>query len=148
MRKDVREGVRKFMIEGIKPNFAALARQYGCDYRTVKAAYASESQNTEEKRMSRPSKLDEFKPIIHDKLEIQCSAYSIFKFLQKKGYDGSYSLVKQYCRKEKGTRQKQATVRVTHTPGLAGQVDWKEDMRSEEHTSELQSPVDLVCRLL
>lgn len=47
MRKDVREGVRKFMIEGIKPNFAALTRQYGCDYRTVKAAYASESQNTE-----------------------------------------------------------------------------------------------------
>ncbi|SDL22443.1 hypothetical protein SAMN05216216_1321, partial [Lacicoccus qingdaonensis] len=78
MRKDVREGVKKFMIDGIKPNFAALARQYGCDYRTVKAAYAAESQNTEEqKRMSRPSKLDEFKPIIHDKLEIQCSAYSI-----------------------------------------------------------------------
>ena len=37
MRKDVREGVRKFMNDGIKPNFAALARQYGCDYRTVKA---------------------------------------------------------------------------------------------------------------
>ena len=74
MRKDVREGVRKFMNEGIKPNFAALARQYDCDYRTVKAAYESETQNTKEKeRVKRRSKLDAFKPIIHDKLEIQCS---------------------------------------------------------------------------
>ena len=129
MRKDVREGVRKFMNDGIKPNFAALARQYGCDYRTVKAAYESEAQPPKEKvRVKRESKLDEFKPIIRDKLEIQCSAYSIFKFIEKKGYDGSYSLVKQYCRKERKTRQKQATMRVTHTPGLAGQVDWKEDI--------------------
>ena len=36
--------------------------------------------------------------------------------------------MKQYCRKERKARQKQATMRVTHTPGLAGQVDWKEDM--------------------
>lgn len=129
MRKDVREGVRKFMNDGIKPNFAALARQYGCDYRTVKAACEAETQYPEKKRrVKRKSKLDEFKPIIHDKLEIQCSAYSIFKFIEKKGYDGSYSLVKQYCRKERKTRQKQATMCVTHTSGLAGQVDWKEDM--------------------
>ena len=39
MRKDIREGVKKHMIDGIKPNYAALAKQYGCDYRTVKAAY-------------------------------------------------------------------------------------------------------------
>ena len=39
MRKDIREGVKKHMIDGIKPNYAALAKQYGCDYRTVKVAY-------------------------------------------------------------------------------------------------------------
>src|SRR5690625_2176510 len=39
MRKDIREGVKKHMIDGIKPNYAALAKQYGCDYRTVKTAY-------------------------------------------------------------------------------------------------------------
>ena len=32
MRKDIREGVKKHMIDGIKPNYAALAKQYGCDY--------------------------------------------------------------------------------------------------------------------
>lgn len=38
MRKDIRDGVQKHMIDGIKPNYTALAKQYGCDYRTVKAA--------------------------------------------------------------------------------------------------------------
>src|SRR6202521_238558 len=27
-------------------------------------------------------------------------------------------------------------------------LDWRSDVRSEEHTSELQSPQNLVCRLL
>src|SRR5207248_10421289 len=30
----------------------------------------------------------------------------------------------------------------------AGTIDFSEEGRSEEHTSELQSPYDLVCRLL
>src|SRR5437867_9252275 len=30
----------------------------------------------------------------------------------------------------------------------AGEHGWRGDVRSEEHTSELQSPYDLVCRLL
>ena len=89
MRKDVCEGVRKFINDGIKSNFAALARQYGCDYRMVKAAYEAETQYpVKKKRVKRKSKLDEFKPIIHDKLEIQCSAYSIFKFIKKRGMTG------------------------------------------------------------
>jgi hypothetical protein len=39
MRRDIREGVKKYMIDGMKPNFSALAKQFDCDYRTVKAAY-------------------------------------------------------------------------------------------------------------
>src|SRR2546426_8857827 len=35
--------------------------------------------------------------------------------------------------------------RVVHLPGAAG---WIRHDRSEEHTSELQSPCNLVCRLL
>lgn len=130
MRKDIREGVKKYMNDGMKPNFTALARQYGCDYRTVKAAYeaAKHPQPVKQKRQLRPSKLDPYKGTIQAKLELQCSAYSVFKFIEKQGYDGSYSLVKQYCRTQRREKQKQATIRVTHTPGLAAQVDWKEDM--------------------
>ncbi|MFB8532884.1 IS21 family transposase, partial [Enterococcus casseliflavus] len=39
MRKDIREGVMIYVINEIKPNYAALAKQYDCDYRTVKNAY-------------------------------------------------------------------------------------------------------------
>ena len=40
MRKDIREGFRKHMIDGINPKCATLVQQYGCcDYWTVKAAY-------------------------------------------------------------------------------------------------------------
>jgi hypothetical protein len=31
--------MKHFVIEEIKPNYAAIARQYGVDPRTVKAAY-------------------------------------------------------------------------------------------------------------
>ena len=95
MRKDIREGVKKHMIDGIKPNYAALAKQYGCDYRTVKAAYQEALEGAERppQRKKRPSKLDPYKATIEEKLKDQCSAYSIFKFIEKKGFDGSYSLV-------------------------------------------------------
>ena len=39
MRKDIYEGVQVYVNQNIKPNYAALARQYKADYRTVKHAY-------------------------------------------------------------------------------------------------------------
>ena len=39
MRKDVYERMRYFVIEKIKPNHSAIARQYDVDPRTVRAAY-------------------------------------------------------------------------------------------------------------
>lgn len=39
MRNDVYERMKHFVIEDIKPNYTAIARQYGVDPRTVKAAY-------------------------------------------------------------------------------------------------------------
>ncbi|EOJ55701.1 hypothetical protein WMM_02772, partial [Enterococcus faecalis EnGen0364] len=35
MRKDVLEGVLRHIMTDIQPNYAALAKQYNCDYRTV-----------------------------------------------------------------------------------------------------------------
>ena len=56
----------------IKPNFAALGRQYGCDYRTAKAKYYEEL-NTEKGIVSeekiRKHIIDEYKGLIIDKLE-------------------------------------------------------------------------------
>ncbi|EOS8014093.1 IS21 family transposase [Enterococcus faecium] len=139
MRKDIREGVMIYVINEIKPNYAALAKQYDCDYRTVKHAY-EEAQVKESKppeRKKRPSKLDPYREIIQDKIKDQCSAYSIFKFIEHKGFGGSYSLVKTYCRQIKQAKVHKTTVRVEHSPGLSAQVDWKEDMRLISNQGEI-----------
>lgn len=86
MRKDIREGVKKHMIDGIKPNYGALAKQYSCDYRTVKATYheALEGGKRPVQMKKRPSKLDPYKASIEEKLKDQCSAYSILNLLRGK----------------------------------------------------------------
>ena len=131
VRNDLRQGVLKDMKENIKPNYAALGRQYNADYRTIKKVVEeiTTDQVKTRKVVKKPSLLEPFKAIIHDKLALNCSAMVIFKFIQKKGYLGSYSTVKTYCRKFKNHEVKKATIRVTHTPGLSAQVDWKEEMK-------------------
>ena len=70
----------------------AIAKIMGCDPRTVKKymeGYVPQKRRTAKKK----SKLDEFKNIIETKLELGCSSMAIYKYMQKDGYTGSYSLV-------------------------------------------------------
>ncbi|MBM7545075.1 transposase [Weissella beninensis] len=88
MRRDLREGVTIYVTENIKPNFAEIARQYNVDYRTVKKAYEETKTGLAGGRPKRPSLLDPFRQTINSKLELNCSAASIFKFIQKRGFPG------------------------------------------------------------
>ena len=85
MRKDVLEGVLRHIMNDIQPNYAALAKQYNCDYRTVKRYYeAGRKGNIDQlkKRKSSSSPLlSGFEEIIRDKLELSCSASSIYYFI-------------------------------------------------------------------
>ena len=71
MRNDVYERMKHFVIEEIKPNYAAIARQYGVDPRTVKAAYLralnGQEQSSSHQRHRRRSKLDGYRDIIETK---------------------------------------------------------------------------------
>lgn len=125
MRKDIKERIILMKQDNIKPVYSELAKQYGCDYRTVKKYFESETKEPTPKA-PKPSILDPYKTIIEDKLNIPCSATSIYKFIQKKGYRGSYSVVKRYCRKYKVEQTQKATIRFETNPGLQAQVDWKE----------------------
>jgi transposase len=129
MRQDIKEEVHFYIMNDIQPNFAKLARQFNCDPRTAKRYYEM-GLNPPEKtdKNKRPSKLDPFKDIITDKLELGCTAMAIFKFIQKKGFDGGYTIVREFCQKHKLEKTRKATIRVETNPGVAGQVDWKEDM--------------------
>ena len=131
MRKDVYERMRYFVLEKIKPNYAAIARQYDVDPRTVKAAYLraqSDKTSVVRKRRSRRSKLDGYQDIIEDKYAAGCSARSIYDFIVEKGFTGKYTIVKDYCRRFRKAQTKKATIRVEHTIGLSAQVDWKEQV--------------------
>ncbi|MBF0020940.1 hypothetical protein HAX41_12400 [Enterococcus faecalis] len=68
MRNDVREGVILHLMSDTKPNFAALAKRYNCDYRTVKRYYELGLENKldflKQERKSKPGLLDDFKALI------------------------------------------------------------------------------------
>ena len=57
---------------GIKPNYAALGREYGCDYRTAKKKYEIEKQIEQGINIELTSRnhiIDSYKEIIDNKLE-------------------------------------------------------------------------------
>ncbi|HGH0846913.1 TPA: hypothetical protein ACJHIE_001625 [Staphylococcus pseudintermedius] len=133
MRHDIYEGVSFYIMKGIKPNYAELARQYHCDPRTVKKYYEAGKGNELKKLKTRKttkrvSKLEPYKTLIDEKLELGCTAMAIYKYITKKGYEGKYTILREYCKNKKGKEIKKATIRVETRPGIAAQVDWKEDM--------------------
>ena len=115
---------------------AAMARIMNCDPRTVKKyiqGYIPQKRKTVKKK----SKLDEFKNIIESKLQIGCSSMAIFKYIQKEGYSGSYSLVADYTAKHKKEETKKATIRYETLPGLQAQVDWKESIKMTSKSGQI-----------
>ena len=105
MRLDVYERMKYIKEQGIKPNFAEVARQYGCDYRTVKRAYekACAAPDLEQhKRGKRTSFLDDYAEIIAEKVENGCTAMAIFRYLKDTtDFAGQYGIVKNFCRRYK-----------------------------------------------
>lgn len=126
MRRDVMEVIRRMKKEGIKPNYAELAREFNCDYRVIKRYW--EEDIKEKKRKAKASKLDEYKGIIEKKCDEACGAKAIYYYIGKLGFRGKYGIVKKYCRNYKGEQLKKATIRFETNPGLQAQVDWKESM--------------------
>lgn len=69
MRKDIYERMKIMKQDDIKPNYAALAKQLGCDYRTVKRYYEQDLSG-KVNRPSKPSILDPYKDIVEDKVSL------------------------------------------------------------------------------
>lgn len=127
----------------IKPNFAALGREYGCDYRTAKIKYFEElnkEKGIEPTIKIRKHIIDNYKDIIINKLETipGITAYSIYYYLKvEKNYEGSYETIKKFVRENKDKRKKPASIRVEPIIGKVAQVDWKEDFKLTSKTGEL-----------
>ena len=63
-----------------KPNYAALARKYGVDYRTVKKYH--DGYKGKPRNRVKPSRLDQYKELIIEKLSIpRVSRKDVYEFL-------------------------------------------------------------------
>ena len=139
MNQTIKELVRL----NIKPNFAALGREYGCDYRTAKIRYYEElnkEKGIEPEIEIRKHIVDDYKDIIINKLETipGITAYSIYYFLKvEKDYKGSYESIKNFVRENKDKRKQPASIRVEPIIGKVAQVDWKEDFKLTNKNGEL-----------
>ena len=135
MRKDIFERMKIMKQEGAKPNYAEIARRWDCDYRTVKRYF--EQDVVPIRKITKPSKLDQFKGIIDEKVNIGCTASSIYHFILKKGYKGKETILRDYVRLIKVEGQQKATIRFETNPGLQAQVDRKERMKLTSKTGEI-----------
>ena len=93
MNKNIKGELALMDSLGIKPNYAALGRKYGMDWRTVKKYHNGyEGRPT---TRNKGSKLDEYKSEITDKLAIRrITVQGVYQFMIKKyGIEriGSYS---------------------------------------------------------
>ena len=102
-------------MDKIKPNFSEISRRYNCDPRTVKRYY--QGAVSKRKTQKKPSKLDKFKPLINEKLELGVSGIAIYKYILKQGYEGKYTILRDYIKTIKDERTKKATIRVETNPG-------------------------------
>ena len=44
MRIDITQIIKVYVMNGVKPNYSKIARQYNCDPRTVKRYYLNQHQ--------------------------------------------------------------------------------------------------------
>ena len=131
-RKDIYEKV-KFMLKDnseININCSKIARQYGCDRRTVSNAINAVKNNLSPPKVNRPRKTDGFELIIKEKVKTGAPAIAIYNYLKNHhSYTGSYTTIKDYIHNLNLEKQKQAVIRFETNPGIQAQVDWKESLK-------------------
>jgi transposase len=106
-------------------SYTEIGRKYNLDPRTAKKYALSETRPVYHLTEPKPSKLDEYKQQVDLWLEeAPYSAVRVLEKLQEQGFEGKYSIVKEYVRGKKKDLDEKATVRFETMPGLQGQVDW------------------------
>ncbi len=115
--------IRNDRLKGM--SYTELGKKYHIDPRTAKR-YAESPQKPEYTLTApKPTKLDEYKQQVDQWLEeAPYSAVRILEKLKEQGFEGKYSIVKEYVRSRKMDLDEKATVRFETMPGKQGQMDW------------------------
>lgn len=129
MRKDITTNI--LVDGGEKINKSALARQYGCCWRTIDRRFNPEKYKVDKKERIYKSKLDEYKSIIDEKIENNNIPSTGIYFLLKTKYnfDGKYGIVNKYVSSKKKEIINNLTIRFETIKGYQSQVDWKEKIK-------------------
>ena len=136
MRIDITQIIKVCVMNGIKPNYSKIARQYNCDPRTVKRYYLNQQQ-TNRKQRTVTKVRDGFEAIVINKIECGANAYAIYNFIKSKGYKGGYTTVKNFCFKYRKEKQHKVSMRFETSPGFQAQVDWKEKFKLSNRNGEI-----------
>lgn len=137
MRKDILNQIKLLKEDMRLLNKSELARRFNCNRRTVDK-YLNEVNCSSRKSREVKSKLDGYKETVVDKIDNYGStAMAIYKFIQKKGYEGGYQTVNNFVKTHKKSEVKKATIRFDTSPGLQVQVDWKKNIKMISKNSEI-----------
>jgi transposase len=103
-----------------------IAAKLGVHPKTVSRALKRNAAPKRE-RESTPSKLEPYKPKIDQLLkENVWNVVVIWREIQAEGYDGGYTILRQYVQPKRVLRPSRATVRFETSPGEQLQTDWGE----------------------
>ncbi len=129
MRKDITTNI--LVDGGEKINKSALARQYGCCWRTIDKRFNPDKYKRDKKERIYKSKLDDYKSIIDEKVENNnIPSTGIYFLLKTKyNYDGKYGIVNKYVSSKKKEIINNLTIRFETIKGYQSQVDWKEKIK-------------------
>lgn len=115
--------IRNDRLKGM--SYTEIGRKHNIDWRTAKRYAESPEKPEYELTAPKATKLDDYKNQMDIWLEeAPYSAVRILEKLQEHGFDGKYSIVKEYVRGKKMDMDEKATVRFETMPGLQGQMDW------------------------
>ncbi len=101
--------------------YAEIGRRHQIDPRTAKKYASSDTKPVYTLLEPKPSKFDSYKQQINLRLEeAPYSAFRIHEKLVEQGFDGGYTIVREYVSGIKKNLNEKATVRFETMPGLQG----------------------------
>ncbi len=101
------------------------ARELKMRRKRVRRIVRGEAPRPPSSRPPRPSKLDPYRHVIKRLvLEDELTAILILEEIRALGYQGGYSILKDYVRTIRPAPRAKVTTVLEHPPGAEGQVDW------------------------
>jgi transposase len=115
--------IRDLARQGL--SISEIARRVGCDRKTARKHLDHPDQPRYRLRPEKASKLDLFKPYLHERLSVgvfNCEV--LYRELCTRGYGGRKTILRDYVKPYRKAARQQATVRFETPPGKQAQVDW------------------------